>query len=143
MRSAAILMAVSALAACGPTGGTKVASTPAPATARVAAVPATRPVAPVSRGTFRPAKIMSLPGAEGVIGADQASLQRQFGAPRLDVWEGDARKLQFVGEACVLDIYLYPPGPGAAPTAAYLDARRASDGLDVDRLSCIRALKKG
>lgn len=131
-----------ALAACGPSTGTKVASTPAPVTtARTQAVPATRPAPPPSGG-FRAAKVMNLPGLEGVIGSDTAGLQRQFGAPRLDVWEGDARKLQFSGEACVLDIYLYPPAPGGQPTATWVDARRASDGLDVDRASCVRALKK-
>ena len=31
---------------------------------------------------------------------------RQFGAARLEVWEGDARKLQFTGTACVLDVFL-------------------------------------
>ena len=81
-------------------------------------------------------------GLEGVIGADSAGLQRQFGVPRLDVWEGDARKLQFGSEACVLDVYLYPPANGGKPTATYVDARRSSDGLDVDRAACVRALKK-
>jgi len=58
------------------------------------------------------------------------------------VLEGDARKLQFVGEACVLDVYLYPMSPGAEPTATYVDARRASDALDVDRIACANALKR-
>ena len=83
---------------------------------------------------------MNLPGVEGLIGAAAPQLTAQFGRPRLDVIEGDARKLQFTGEACVLDIYLYPLTRGAEPTATYVDARRASDGLDVDRVSCIRAL---
>ena len=136
------LLPLAALAACGPTTGTKVASTPmVTRPARVAAVPATKP-APPATGGFRAARVMTIPGLEGVIGADNAALQRQFGAPRLDVWEGDARKLQFSGEACVLDVYLYPPSPGAAPTATYVDARRASDWLDVDRASCVRALKR-
>lgn len=85
---------------------------------------------------------MNLPGLEGVIGADKAALERQFGQPRLDVWEGDARKLQFSGGPCVLDIYLYPPRPGATPIATYVDARRASDALDVDRAACVKALKR-
>lgn len=135
------LLPIAALAACGPTTGAKVASTPAPAAARVAAVPATRPAPPPAAG-FRAAKVMTLPGLEGVIGADTASLQRQFGTPRLDVHEGDARKLQFTGESCVLDVYLYPPSQGATPTATYVDARRASDGLDVDRAACVRALRR-
>lgn len=141
MRAVA-LAAVALLAACGPTTGGTIASAPKPAPTRVIAVPATRPAPPPATGAFRAAKVMNLPGAEAVIGADQAGLQRQFGAPRLDVWEGDARKLQFVGESCVLDVYLYPPSPGGTPTATWIDARRASDGLDVDRLACIRALKK-
>lgn len=133
---------LAALAACGPaTTGTKVASAPGPATQRVAAVPATKPAPPPAAG-FRTARVMTLPGLEAVIGADISRLQRQFGPPRLEVHEGDARKLQFSGEACVLDIYLYPPSPGSTPVATYVDARRASDGLDVDRASCVRALQK-
>jgi hypothetical protein len=135
------LLPIALLAACGPTTGAKVASTPTVKPARVAAVPATKP-APPATGGFRAARVMTMPGLESVIGADTAMLQRQFGTPRLDVWEGDARKLQFSGEACVLDVYLYPPSPGATPTATYVDARRASDGLDVDRASCVKALKR-
>jgi len=135
-----VLLPVIALAACGPTTGAKVASTPVP-TNRVAGVPATRP-APPATGGFRTARVMNAAGLESVIGADTAALQRQFGAPRLDVWEGDARKLQFSGEACVLDVYLYPARPGATPTATYVDARRSSDGLDVDRAACAKALKR-
>lgn len=142
MRAAAALGAAALVAACGPTGGS-VASAPKPATtARVIPVPSQRPAPPPATG-FRAARIMSLPGLEGVIGADVAGLTRQFGTPRLEVWEGDAKKLQFSGEACVLDVYLYPPSAGASPTATYVDARRASDGLDVDRAACVRALRKG
>jgi hypothetical protein len=136
-----LLTPLIALAACGPTTGAKVASTSAPTTARVASVPATRP-APPATGGFRTARVMNATGLEGIIGADTAALQRRFGKPRLDVWEGDARKLQFTGEACVLDVYLYPPSPGATPTATYVDARRASDGLDVDRAACAKALTR-
>ncbi|WP_420834960.1 hypothetical protein [Pelagerythrobacter marensis] len=86
--------------------------------------------------------MMDLPGLEGVIGADADALQRTFGTARLDVWEGDARKLQFSGEACVLDVYLYPLRPGAEPTATYVDTRRSSDGFDVDRAACVAALRR-
>ena len=70
------------------------------------------------------------------------ALTRLFGAPRLNVAEGDMRKLQFTGSACVLDIYLYPLRPAGEPVATYLEARRASDGLDVDRRACVDALRK-
>jgi len=85
---------------------------------------------------------LTAPGLEGVIGSGQAELARQFGAPRLEVWEGDARKLQFSGAACVLDVYLYPSAAGREPQASYVDARRASDGKDVDRATCIAALRQ-
>ena len=71
-----------------------------------------------------------------------SQLEQIFGPARLDVLEGDARKLQFVGEQCVLDVYLYPLRPGAEPTATYVDARRSSDALDVDRAACAKALRR-
>ena len=89
-----------------------------------------------------PPQIQALPGVAGVIGATQGDLARQFGAARLDVWEGDARKLQFAGSACVLDVYLYPSAAGREPQATYVDARRASDGQEVDRAACIAALRQ-
>ncbi len=73
---------------------------------------------------------------------DAASLLTQFGNPRLDVREGDMRKLQFAGEACVLDVYLYPLAPQGEPVATHLEARRASDGQDVDRAACVAALRR-
>ena len=80
-------------------------------------------------------------GLSGVIGADAESLVRQFGPPRLDIHDGDARKLQWSGTACILDAYLYPGEHGGRPTATYLDARRG-DGRDVDRAACIAALRR-
>lgn len=88
------------------------------------------------------ANFRMIPGLEGVIGATSADLSRQFGKPRLEDWEGDARKLQFTGNACVLDVYLYPGDNAGEPQAAYAEARRASDGRDVDRAACVAALRK-
>lgn len=96
---------------------------------------------PAPRPPVRP-RILAIPGLEGVIGAHGNDLLRQFGAARLDVFEGDARKLQFSGTACVLDVFLYPDAPGAEPLATYVEARRSSDGKDVDRASCVTALRK-
>lgn len=105
------------------------------------AVPPTRPAPPPAQG-FRAPQVQQGAGLERVIDKDAATLVREFGKPRLDVREGDMRKLQFAGEPCVLDVYLYPLRPGAAPVATYLDARRTSDGLDVDRAACIAALAR-
>ena len=131
-----VLMAL--LAACGAktTGSAKVqsaAAKPAIATPRRLARPAPRRIPP-------PAQILAITGLERVIGATSADLIRQFGPARLDVWEGDARKLQFSGSPCVLDIYLYPAAKDREPQATYLDARR-SDGRDVDRAACVAALR--
>jgi hypothetical protein len=131
-----VLIALPLLAACSTSAAT-VKSTPAkPAISAPAALrtPGRRPPPP------RP-QLQVLPGLEGVIGANADDLVSQFGPARLDVWEGDARKLQFVSKACVLDIYLYPAGRGDAPQASYIDARRASDGQEVDRAACVAALR--
>ena len=96
----------------------------------------------VLRHTAPPAAgVMNLPGLEAVIGENGAGLIRLFGQPRLDVIEGDARKLQFTGTPCILDVYLYPASSGAEPRATYVDARR-SDGRDVDRAACVAALRR-
>ena len=113
---------------------------PLPAPVRPTAIrPAPAPInQPPPR---RPAHVLSAPGLDGVIGADADALTRLFGQPRLDVREGDARKLQWSGTACVLDAYLYPPKTGTRATATYVDARRG-DGRDVDRAACVTALRK-
>lgn len=80
-------------------------------------------------------------GLEAVLGKTPRDLERMFGTPRLDVREFDARKLQFVGSACVLDAFLYPEGAGGAQVVTYIDARR-SDGQSVDRAACVEALRK-
>lgn len=129
------------LAACG--GGESV-QTAASKPVKPAVRPATNQV--VVRQPVRvppPApKRQVVPGLEGVIGATPDALVRRFGPARLDVYEGDARKLQFVGPACVLDIYLYPPAPGREVDASYVEARRASDAQDVDDVACVKALTK-
>ncbi|NOW45502.1 hypothetical protein FHW96_001657 [Novosphingobium sp. SG751A] len=128
------LLLVPLIAACGEQG--PVASIPrAPArSSQVPVAPRRQPVpAPV---------VHSAPGLEGVIGARAGDLARLFGPPRLDVQEGDVRKLQFVGPACVLDVYLYPQAGGGEAHATYVDARRSTDAKDVDRAACVAALRR-
>jgi hypothetical protein len=136
LRHLLALPALLALAACG--GSTEaVRPLPAPPPPKLV-----RPTPPAAIQTQRPRPhIQILPGLEGVIGADADALTRQFGAPRLDVRDGDARKLQWSGSPCVLDAYLYPPDGGGRPTATYVDARRG-DGRDVDRAACVAALRQ-
>lgn len=101
-----------------------------------------RPQVAPSSGAFIAPRVMNLPGLEAVIGRNSTALANIFGPPRLAVEEGDAVKLQFTGEACVLDVYLYPLRPGGEPSATHVDARRASDGNDVDRAACVAALRR-
>ena len=133
----AVLALLPLISACGGAGTATVKSTSAkPPPARLAVR------APVRRPPPPAAQVLSLPGLEGVIGAGAGDLARQFGTARLDVLEGDARKLQFTGTACVLDVYLYPKSAGDEPRATYIEARRAADGKDVDRVACVAALRK-
>ena len=88
-----------------------------------------------------PAPTYSTLGLESVIGRGARALSALFGAPDLDVREGSARKLQFLGPACVLDVYLYPPRGGGDPIATHVDAR-LPDGRDMDRSSCVAALSR-
>jgi len=130
------LPALLALAACA--GGSEPERPlPAPPPPKLA-----HPAPPAAIQTQRPKPhLQVLPGLEGVIGADADALARQFGQPRLDVREGDARKMQWSGVPCVLDAYLYPPDSGGRAVATFIDARRG-DGRDVDRAACVAALRQ-
>jgi len=108
--------------------------------------------APPSRAGTRPAsaprstvvvvpEVMAGTGLGGVIGSSADALTRRFGPPRIDLAEGDARKLQFAGSACVLDIYLYPVSAAAAPTATHVEARLRQGGAPVDPGACIREVE--
>ena len=120
----------------------KAPAKPAPPKPAANAMPAPLPRwidLPRATGPLPPPSAAVVPG---VTGLGVAALIAQFGPPRLNQREGDVRKLQFAGKPCVLDIYLYPPSAGAAPVASYIDARRPSDGREVERAPCVAALKK-
>ena len=131
-----------ALAGCAGGGNSRPSTAPAARPVQTAPPPQTGTPPPAAATGFRAPKVMNLPGLENVIGRDAQLLANQFGQPRLSVKEGDAVKLQFAGNACVLDIFLYPLRQGAVPTATYVDARRASDGREVDRAACVAALRR-
>ncbi len=96
---------------------------------------ASAPPPPVMVGAAHPA------GLDRVLGRPAAGLLQLFGEPDLDVREGQARKLQFVSVACVLDAYLMAPAAGREPVVRYIDTRLPS-GDDVDQASCIAALTR-
>jgi hypothetical protein len=103
---------------------------------RSAEAPAARSIAPVEASAP-----YTSTGLESVLGRTARIATGLFGAPALDVREGPARKLQFLGPACVLDLYLYPPRAGGDPIVTHIDAR-LPDGRDMDRASCVAALSR-
>lgn len=120
------------------------ASTPAPPPAK--APPAKRPATTAVRPPVkRPPAVMPAPAPgtelERVVGRDARALAQLFGAASSDTREGEARRLQFTGPQCILDAYLYPPTRGKTPVVTYV-AARTLDGRDVERNSCIGALRR-
>lgn len=76
-----------------------------------------------------------------LIGSNVDAIGRMFGKPRLDLSEGAARKLQFAGAACILDIYFYPARAGAEPVATHVDAR-TPDGRNAEVDGCAATLRR-
>jgi hypothetical protein len=100
------------------------------------AAPAVRPPAQ------RQAPVPPRPrGLDDVMGRDARALVALLGNPALDVREGPARKLQFLGPTCVLDAYLYPPRGGGEALVTHVDAR-LPDGRETDRGGCIGVLSR-
>lgn len=131
----AALVLMLPLAACG--GAT---ATGAPSRAPVTA--GQLPPTNLHRGGTLPGRTANdTSGGGQVMGRTAAQLVRDFGQPRLDVTEGPARKLQFAGDRCVIDAYLYAPRAGADPVVTHIDTR-APDGADVARDACIATLPR-
>ncbi len=101
------------------------------------------PTQPITRAATPPPPSaptrMAAQGVEGVIDATAAQLVRDFGTPRIDLTEGGARKLQFAGPACLLDVYLYTLETGGEQRATWVDARNSA-GESIDPAACIAAL---
>ena len=94
-----------------------------------------RPVSvPLVSAPIRPS------GLQAVLGQPAEALTAEFGSPALDSRESSARRLQFRSGICVLDAYLYPPESGDPAKVTYLDTRQP-DGRDIDRASCVAALR--
>lgn len=77
---------------------------------------------------------------ERLLNKDAASVMEILGLPVQDAQDGPARRLQFAGPACILDVYLYPPEDGGEPRVTYA-AARVADGREADRNVCITILR--
>lgn len=108
-------------------------------TAACASTPAPQPVTPAAA----PAAASDNHDHRSLNGMTAGELIEHFGKPRLQIVEGSGTKLQFMGPACVLDAYLYPPGNGGGtPRVTEIDARNFQ-GVDVSPQSCVYALEQG
>ncbi len=97
---------------------------------------------PTASTAFRTPQMMRGAGLDSVIGERANSLVRRFGAARIDLTEGDARKLQYVSDVCVLDIYLYPLQANTDPVATHVEARARQGGAEADRAWCIADVER-
>ncbi|MBV7258628.1 hypothetical protein [Erythrobacter crassostreae] len=125
MRSFILPAALISLSACS--AGSSATYVPPSASATPSAQPT---------GTFR-APTVDRAGLDGIIGAPASRLLSRLGKARIDLSEGDSRKLQFAGTSCVLDIYLYPLTAGAEPVATHIEARQRSGGAAIDKGQCL------
>ena len=105
-----------------------------------AAVPPPRTTAPPVTAAPPPSIVRPVQN-NSLIGQSAEAIGRLFGKPRLDVTEGAARKLQFEGKACIIDIYFYAPRAGAHPVATHVDAR-TPDGRNAEPDSCVDTLRR-
>ena len=77
-----------------------------------------------------------------LIGLTSNELGARFGQPTFQVREGSGTKLQWSGNGCVLDAYLYPPQGGrGADRVTHADAR-APSGADMNIDSCLAMLAR-
>jgi hypothetical protein len=99
---------------------------------------ATRPVQPPA--PEQPAQVVPAPRqTTRLTGMTTRDLTTHFGRPALQVQEGTSLKLQFRGNYCVLDAYLYP-GQNGVLRVTHVDTRLPS-GADTDQATCISALE--
>ncbi|MEO1220092.1 MAG: hypothetical protein AAFY42_01905 [Pseudomonadota bacterium] len=106
-------------------------------------VPPTVSASPSPANADVPApRILREEGLGSVIGKGASSLTQRFGRARLDLSEGDVRKLQFISQDCVLDVFLYPLERGSRPVATHVEARKRIGGGSADRAECIQDVER-
>lgn len=101
------------------------------ACARVATeVPAPAP-APITPAQPRESGVL--------IGLTGNELVSRFGNPTLQIREGNSFKIQFRGQLCVLDAFLYPAA-GAQYRVTHVETRSRA-GTATNQADCIRTLE--
>ncbi len=140
MRKLLVVGTLFILGACAGSPGAQ--SVPGPSVNRSGPVTTTVRADVPPGGGFRPPSVQRTQGLDQVIGARAEQLTASFGDARIDLSEGDARKLQFASDTCVLDVFLYPLEPGETPIATYAEARNPDGGAALDEAQCVRELAR-
>jgi hypothetical protein len=152
---AAVLVAAAVLSGCKSQGperamarfhGTDAGrATAPPATPKASSETATadaRDTAPEPQLAARPDPAAPPPevdaNPERFLGASAEALGAELGRPALVRAEGPARVWQYRGQACVLDLVLYPGTDG--PTVRHLEARDPVDAQPRDTAACLKDL---
>ncbi len=103
------------------------------ACAQPAATPRIAPVPP------SPAPVS--PTTAWVIGQSPDAVIARLGPATFARETPSARHLQFAYVPCILDVYFYPPQPGAALLGTFVDAR-SERGPAMDPVACIAAQRE-
>lgn len=130
LRNFVMVLAALSLSACA-TGAEDFANAPDSASRPPIVLP--------QQASVPSAQVMQERGLNAIIGKDERTVLARLGAPRIDLTEGDVRKLQFANQACVMDVFFYPNGNGGARIATHIEAR-LRNGVSTDRAQCLDAL---
>ena len=107
-------------------------------TLSLAACMARQPQAPIAQ----PIPVEPQPVEQNSLtGLTAQELVGRFGAPTLQIREGNSLKLQFRGRRCVMDTYLYPSGGSGALRVTHVDTRTPTGG-EFDQAACIFSLRE-
>lgn len=81
------------------------------------------------------------PTTAWAIGQTPDAVIARFGPATFERGTSTARHLQFAYAPCILDVYFYPPQPGATPLGTYVDAR-SERGPPMDPVVCMSAQRE-
>ena len=160
--AARALAAVLVLAACTAEGSKPVATAPPPEPVQEAAVAAPEPVIPEAEvapevefaplqdaATETAVAALEMPEPEPdidddpgqVMDLEDAALEALLGEPGFRRAELNAQVWQYLGESCVLDVYLYSDGAAAPYRVTYFEVRADGAGAGDDQgRRCFRGL---
>ncbi len=116
-----------------PLGGCSLLAPPPAAPQPEAPAPVVAPAPPP------PAPVPVPPSAALILDRTASEVQAILGHPSLVRREEGAQMMQFADPACVLDVVLYPPAPGAHFRARHLAARTPA-GAPLDAAACLARL---